>query len=46
MATCWPEIARTCVLVPDQTENGFRFSARLDGAGTVAVRFERAAAVG
>jgi hypothetical protein len=28
-ATCWLEIVRTWVLVPAQTEIGFRFSARL-----------------
>jgi hypothetical protein len=41
IATCWPEIAGTCVLVPIQTERGFRFSARL-GSSSPSVRFEQA----
>jgi hypothetical protein len=40
MATCWPEMARTCVIVPICTEKGLRFSAHL-GSGEPEVRFER-----
>ena len=41
IATCWPEMARTCVIVPLCTESRLRFSTRLDD-GVSEVRFERA----
>jgi hypothetical protein len=39
LTTCWLEIASTCVLVPECTENVLRFSARL-AEGAPEVRFE------
>ncbi len=41
IATCWSEIARTCVPVPTPTESRLRFSARLTGVYPT-VRFDRA----
>ena len=42
-ATCWPDIARTCVLPQNHTTSGFRFSALLT-TGPEDMRFERVGA--
>lgn len=42
MATCWPEMAKMCVLVPDAPESKLWFRARL-GHEEPEVCFERLA---
>ncbi len=41
MATCWPEIARTCVMVPKCMESSFGFRVRLSVNGLEGLRFRR-----